>query len=123
LLGCIPFVLVMQWDGSNGKHEHAVHDALMALLSVAVPVLAARLRGSDLGRFVLLGWALGATGIVVAYWRVLQENSSPLQGVPNVLLAMAALAAVALVRSLWRPRATSVPPPAEGDPAPGIEES
>ena len=57
-------------------------------------------------RFVLLGWAVGAVGTVVAYWRLLQAEGASLHGVPFVLLALAALAVAALAAPDREPAST-----------------
>lgn len=102
VLAAVPFLRLAQlnWEGSKGGD--AIHDVLMAVMVVAVAVLATMLRPGDVARFALLGWTLGAVGVVVAYWRLLTYFGAPLVGVPYVLLALAAMAVVAAVNRPWR---------------------
>ena len=96
LAAAIPFLVVAQMNWDYPRKGWAVHDVQMAVFVVVVPLLAAMLRPGDPGRMLLLGWSLGATGIVVAYWRLLNAISAPLSGMPYVLLALAALVVITL---------------------------
>jgi hypothetical protein len=101
LAAAVPFLLVAQSSWDSSEKGWAFHDLQMAVSVVAVPVLAAMVRPADLGRMVLLGWALGATGTALAYWSLLARNGLALVGIPYVLPALAVLVIAAL---LVRPR-------------------
>jgi hypothetical protein len=103
LIAAVPYVTIAALNFYQSETGNAVHDIAMATLTIAVPFLAAMLRPGDVARFVLLGWSLAATGIVVAYWRLLRNDSAPLHGIPYVLLTLAALVAIAAVNRPWRP--------------------
>ena len=96
LLAAVPFLLVAQWNGRQSQSGNVAHDVAMALLTVLVPVLTAMVRPEVSGRLMLLGWAVAATGIVIAYWRLLRSAGAELFGTPYVLLALAALVLIAL---------------------------
>jgi len=96
VLSAIPFALVARTNAASGETGNLVHDLQVALFAALVPVLSTLVRPWGVGRSILLGWALGATGTVVTYWRLLREAGTSLSGIPYVLLALAALAVVAL---------------------------
>jgi hypothetical protein len=103
ILAAVPFVQVAKANLSSSQTGNAAHDIEMVVLVVVVPVLCAMIRPGALGRLVLLGWSLAATGTVVAYWRLLKRGGYPLYGVPYALLALAALVLVALLARPRRP--------------------
>lgn len=97
LATAIPFVHVAGWDADGGRTGFAVHDALMALLVVLVPSLAAVLRPEMVGRVLLLGWSIATAGAVVDYWLIRSVDEYPLSGIPYVLLPLAAYVTLAVV--------------------------
>jgi len=96
-----PIVAIGLSNGEAGSTGYLVHDASFVVLLVLVPLVAV-LVPADVGRPLLIGWVVGAAGLVLTYWRLLDINDQPTYGIGLSLVPLAAQLALALAATPWR---------------------